>query len=238
MRRDQIVRAVRDIILRHAKPVRIYLYGSEATGEAGPASDIDIAFEDATGPDLAAIKDDIAALRTLVKVDVTNLTGCTPRFVNRVRSTGRVLYSATRELRAEDGTHNFLNALEGLCAVVNEEAELARAGFADVFPDVAIKRFEFTFEMSWKAIKRYLEFVGVPCGNPRACFMEAYAQGIIRDQALWLDMIDARNLASHVYDEKQIRQVIEGLPRYVEAFEALAHYLRQALPGSAEVGHA
>lgn len=59
-------------------------------------------------------------------------------------------------------------------AVVDQDAELARAAFAKVFADAAIERFEVNFEMNWKAIKRYLEFVGVPCGNPRACFMEAY----------------------------------------------------------------
>ncbi|MCF6149855.1 MAG: nucleotidyltransferase domain-containing protein [Candidatus Kuenenia sp.] len=34
---------IRKIILKHATPTRIYLYGSRATGDSGETSDIDIA---------------------------------------------------------------------------------------------------------------------------------------------------------------------------------------------------
>jgi predicted nucleotidyltransferase len=43
--RPKIVSAVREIILKHAQPSRIYLFGSRATGEARPESDYDFAMD-------------------------------------------------------------------------------------------------------------------------------------------------------------------------------------------------
>jgi predicted nucleotidyltransferase len=118
MERPALIQEIRNIILRHAKPQRIYLYGSEVTGEAHDGSDIDIALDDPAKPDLEPIRDEIAQLPTLIKVDITNLAECETRFVNRVKSTGRPLFSATKALRLEDGLHNFENAATRFSSIV------------------------------------------------------------------------------------------------------------------------
>ena len=41
-----LIQVIKNIILEHANPDRIYLYGSQASGEAEEGSDIDIAFDD------------------------------------------------------------------------------------------------------------------------------------------------------------------------------------------------
>ena len=41
MHYKELLDEIRKVILRHAHPIRIYLYGSRATGEAGETSDID-----------------------------------------------------------------------------------------------------------------------------------------------------------------------------------------------------
>lgn len=97
--------------------------------------------------------DEVDSLETLVKVDVRNIAGSERRFSERVKTTGRILYSASKKLRAEDGIHNFTNALEKFCSVVDRKNELEEAGFGDIYLDLVVKRFEFTFEMSWKALK-------------------------------------------------------------------------------------
>ena len=46
MHYKELLNAIRKIILNHAHPTRIYLYGSRATGDAGETRDIDIAYDD------------------------------------------------------------------------------------------------------------------------------------------------------------------------------------------------
>jgi len=84
-----------------------------------------------------------------------------------------------------------------------------------------VKRFEFTYEMSWKAIKRYLDYTGIGCTVPRNCFREAFAQGLIDREDIWIDMIEQRNLASHIYDEDEIKEILGKIVAYKNAFQDL-----------------
>jgi len=132
MDRYQVVRRVTGIILEHAKPNRIYVYGSEASGEAKATSDIDIAFDDEHFSDMKVIEAKIQEIPTLLHVDVKNLAFCEPRFVNRVKGTGRVLYSANKRLRFEDGLYNYSKALERFKIVVKDRDRFAKEGYGDV----------------------------------------------------------------------------------------------------------
>lgn len=74
----------------------------------------------------------------------------------------------------------------------------------DLYRDGLIQRFEFTVELAWKSIKEYLEDQGcsAPIATPRAVLKEAFAAGVIQDADAWNSIITARNITSHVYDEK------------------------------------
>ena len=72
--------------------------------------------------------------------------------------------------------------------------------------------------MAWKSLKRYLDFVGVDAKTPRDVFKEAYALQIINDQEVWLDMIERRNLSSHIYDESEISGIFDKKEQYKKAF--------------------
>ncbi len=224
-----IINQVKVIILKHSKPVRIYLYGSQINGEASAGSDIDIAYEDPDNKNGHLIEDEIKQINTLIKIDVKNISKTEERFKNRVKSTGRVLYSSTKELRAQDGLHNFSNALDKFIDVVDRFEEFKNEGFGDVYLDLIVKRFEFTYEMSWKAVKRYLEFIGLEAKSPRGVFKEAYAQQIITDEDIWLDMIEQRNLSSHVYDESEMNEILEKKNIYKDAFVMLKNILQKGL---------
>ena len=229
MDRQLLVREATSLILKHARPRRIFLYGSEATGEATGASDIDIAFDGDAADDLEVIESEINALPTLVRIDVKNLALCEDRFVNRVKETGRVLYSADKKLRFEDGLYNFVRAFEKFDSAVKSSEKFIADGYGDIYLDLVVKRFEFTFEMSWKAIKRYLDYVGLACKNPRSCFKEAYAQGLIEDELLWVDMIEMRNRSSHIYNEQEIRGILDKLEWYDAGFGNLKTRLEREL---------
>jgi len=229
MHYKELLDEARRIILRYAKPERIYLYGSRANGEATETSDIDIAFEDKECHDLFRIEEELAKLPTLLKIDVKNLAFTDERFRNRVKDTGRVLYSAGKRQRFEDGLSNFRNAFLKFSEAVLRREEFYQGGFGDIYLDLVVKRFEFTYEMSWKAIKRYLNFIGLDCPSPRGCFKEAFVQKVIAEESVWLDMIEQRNLTSHVYDESEVAEILGKIDRYRLAFQELLATLEARL---------
>jgi nucleotidyltransferase substrate binding protein (TIGR01987 family) len=226
MTKQNIINQVKEIILKFAKPERIYLYGSQANGEASPASDIDIAYDDKDFLDIEKINEEVDKIDTLIKIDVKNIALSGERFRNRVKSTGKVLFSSSKKLRFEDSLYNFEQSYERLRYVVERNDEFQIEGFSDVYLDVVVKRFEFTFEMSWKAIKRYLDFNGIDCKSPRACFKEAFAMGLIKDENIWFEIIEQRNLSSHIYDENEVSEILIKIKVYLSAFNELLNQLK------------
>jgi len=77
--------------------------------------------------------------------------------------------------------------------------------------DGVIQRFEFTFELSWKALKLILEYEGFDCRSPRSCIKEAFRRDIIVDSELYLDMLEDRNRSSHIYDEQTSLEIFEHI---------------------------
>ena len=227
--KNAVISLVKEIILKYANPTRIYLYGSQASGDAVEGSDIDIAYDDSKFKNNYEIEEEVGRISTLLKIDVKNIAEAEERFKNRVIATGKVLYSSTKKLRAEDGLYNFSNALDRFANIVDRYDEFKRDGLEDVYLDLVVKRFEFTYEMSWKATKRYLEFLGFDPKSPRATFKEGYAQKLLDDDGVWLDMIEQRNISSHIYDESEIREILEKKDIFKDAFLALRSKLKKHL---------
>lgn len=221
MKKRELIELVKKIILRNANPTRIYLFGSQVDGNASENSDIDIAYENPDSKNDQLIKEEIESISTLIKIDVVNIAKVDDRFRNRVRDTGKVIWSATKILRFEDSLINFRNALGRFKSTIEGKSAYIRDGYGDIFLDIAVKRFEFTFEMAWKTCKRALDYFGFNCKSPRECLREAYSQGIISDESTWLEMLEQRNLSAHVYDEMSIGEIDQDLNRYLTAFIAL-----------------
>ena len=113
---------------------------------------------------------------------------------------------------------NYLRAVQRLGEALEEYA-------ADTVRDGVIQRFEFTFDLAWKSLKEYMQDQGAttPLQFPKQVLREAYAAELIDDERLWLDMLDARNSTSHIYDDRQAAAVMSGVQeRYYKALRALA----------------
>jgi len=98
----------------------------------------------------------------------------------------------------------------------------------DVHRDAAIQRFEFSYELCWKFMKRHLDWAGVlgtDLMGRRELFREAARQGLIEDPVRWIHYHDARNATSHNYDEANARRVFER----ILAFSKDARYLLDQL---------
>ena len=75
-----------------------------------------------------------------------------------------------------------------------------------------IQAFEFTHEMAWNVLKDYLEEQGFrDVIGSKGATREAFKNGLIEDGETWMEMIKARNLTSHTYNQ----DVAEGIVRNV-----------------------
>lgn len=85
--------------------------------------------------------------------------------------------------------------------------------------------FEICFEQSWKLMKAILEEHGrydEKVGSPRAIIKLAYQCGMITDCEGWLELLEARNILAHTYNNEQALNIIRKLKTdYIPLFEAL-----------------
>jgi len=97
--------------------------------------------------------------------------------------------------------------------------------------DGVIQRFEFTYELAWKLMRLYLEYEGTATvASPRAAFKEAFAAGILADGDVWIDMINARNLTVHTYNEQMAKEIYDRVKqKYYPVFAAFAGRMEEAL---------
>lgn len=103
---------------------------------------------------------------------------------------------------------DFEKASSRLNEAVNLDAE------NDIIVDGVIQRFEFTFELSWKLMKIFLEYIGISdIRSPRGAIREAFSYGLIKDGESWIDMLIDRNKTSHIYDEEEARLIYEKITK-------------------------
>lgn len=93
-----------------------------------------------------------------------------------------------------------LTALKMAAATLKEG--LAHPPANDLERDGVIQRFEYTFELAWKTLKRYLELnYSIEGFNIKDILREAGKLGLIENVEEWFTYLEARNLSSHTYDK-------------------------------------
>jgi nucleotidyltransferase substrate binding protein (TIGR01987 family) len=95
--------------------------------------------------------------------------------------------------------------------------------------DALIQRFEFTFEMAWRSLHRYLAAKGVKVPQQAwAVLPLAFQSQLIENAELWDQVREYRNLTSHTYQEDMAIRVAAFIrAEAVAAFDALAERLRK-----------
>lgn len=91
--------------------------------------------------------------------------------------------------------------------------------------DAAIQRFEFTIELAWKSIQKFLRSEEILCNSPKQCFKEAFKFGLIQEDSAWIEMMEDRNLTSHTYHEGLAQAIYKRIPNYLP----LLNHLKKAL---------
>ncbi len=106
--------------------------------------------------------------------------------------------------------------------------EILKEKKTEIVRDSAILRFEFTFDVAWKALKEYLENnKKVIVASPGDCFREAYRTGVIAYDDAWLKMAKERNEAVHTYKEELAEKLYEKLPTFLKMFAELTEVLKK-----------
>ena len=78
--------------------------------------------------------------------------------------------------------------------------------------DSLIKRFEFSYEMAWKLMMSYEKENGiVEVLGSKDVIRQAFKLSIINNGETWLEMVDARNKTSHLYDEEMATDVVNEI---------------------------
>lgn len=122
-----------------------------------------------------------------------------------------------------------LEQLENAMDRLKEAVEQALDG-DPLKQDGAIQRFEFTFELLWKTLKRYFDFAGKQLANPRDILKEAFRQGFFAEEKLFLDMLEDRNVCAHVVDFDTTRRIFSKIREdYLSGLQMLSEILREKI---------
>jgi len=112
----------------------------------------------------------------------------------------------TKDIRWTQRFDNYKRAL----AQLQEAVRLYRERQLSLIEQQGlIQIFEYTHELSWKTLSDYFAYQGIPdIRGSRDAFREAIRYSLLEDGEVWMQMIQARNLTSHAYDQKMAEQVI------------------------------
>lgn len=124
----------------------------------------------------------------------------------------------TDDIRWKQRFNNYLKAFREL----KDAVQLAKArDLSKLEKQGVIQGFEYTHELAWNVMKDYLNDQGFQniIGSKDAT-RQAFKSGLITDGEDWMNMIKARNLTSHLYDETLAEDIFRQIAdSFYQAFE-------------------
>jgi nucleotidyltransferase substrate binding protein (TIGR01987 family) len=115
-------------------------------------------------------------------------------------------------------------ALDAFSKALSQSDKLEEE-FYEVFRAAIIQNFEFSFELCWKFMRRWLEMDDLSAvermHSKKDLFRLARERNLINDSEKWFTFLDARNRTSHIYDEEvaeEVYLVAKGFHFYFKAF--------------------
>ena len=168
---------------------------------------------------------DAEELPTLLELDIVHIMdGMDPVFLQNIE---------------KDGVPLMLTKVEHFCQAVGRLREaldvLAGDPESTVIRDGVIQRFEFSFELAWKSLRDYMADQGADMSGvvfPKQVLKAAYAAGLLPSEEIWLLMLEARNITSHVYDDQQAAKIAADIrDSYLPALSGLADFYQETANG-------
>ena len=201
---SNILQAVIDTA-RKFGAAKVILFGSRARGDNRERSDIDIAVYGVSKSNQAAFRSDIADIPTLLEFDIVFVSSETDKvLLNNIEKDGKVIMS------------KFTEKYQKLISATDRLKE-------DSVRDGAIQRFEFCTELAWKTVREYLIEQGyTDINSPKSVMKTAFSDGLLTNENGWLEILESRNITSHVYDERTAATIFDNIKKiYTPLFEEL-----------------
>ena len=172
---------------------QILLYGSRARGDHRERSDIDIAVIGMAPEWQDKFRECIDTLPTLLNFDIVFVSTQTDKsLMDNIEKDGIPLMGNLNE--------KYLKLKQAVLRL-QEGVEEYNSSRSETVRDGVIQRFEFCTELAWKSTREYLLDQGyTEISSPKSVMRQAYADRLISDDALWVSLLNDRNLTSHIYD--------------------------------------
>lgn len=125
-------------------------------------------------------------------------------------------------------------SLQMATASLAEALDAAKTRPDDMFVrDASIQRFEFTYELCVKSLRRQLEAMSdspadIDALSYRDMIRLGVERGFIETEAAWFGNRELRNMTSHVYDPAKASRVFAMLPAFLEDARSLLTRLMAA----------
>lgn len=206
---EQTVEEIIQIVAAYPQVKRVYVYGSQSNGEVGLRSDIDLAIEAPamSAREFAVLRMNLEkGLNTLLPLDIVRWDEAEEEFCLRVRRSGSMIFGP--EVKVKHSLTRLDTALKRLqIALEVGDGEALQV-------DATIHRFEFAMDMYYKALKKLLLLEGIRVTSPREAFSQAYLQGWLEDEGLWLQILADRTEAGEIYTAPQGQRLFYRIKTY------------------------
>ncbi len=104
--------------------------------------------------------------------------------------------------------------------------------FNEYIRDASIQRFEYSFELCWKMLRRQLiedhGETSIQMLTRKELFRFAADKGYISDPIVWFTYHRARNETSHLYNESKANEVYQITQQFLPEAQALLKRLQSA----------
>lgn len=204
---------------KHFGASKVVLFGSRARGDNRERSDIDIAVYGIDKSDQAVFRSAIADIPTLLEFDIVFVSsGTDAALLNNIKKDGKTIMSKFTEKYEK-----LISATEHLKQAITDYNNV----HLDSVRDGVIQRFEFCTELAWKTVREYLIEQGyADINSPKSVMKTAFSDGLLTNENGWLEILESRNITSHVYDEKTAETIFESIkdvytPLFSELIETL-----------------
>lgn len=128
------------------------------------------------------------------------------------------------DIRWQQRFNNFENAHKNLIEMLGL---LNKEPSNKAYKLAVIQSYEMDIELAWKTLKDYLNYLGYQIQTPREVIKQAFAIEIIEEGEIWLQMLEDRNLTSHIYDEAKAQEVVDSINKtYFTKLDFLYKFLK------------
>lgn len=212
---------------------KVILFGSRARGDFKSTSDIDLAIKFRERHDqLYKIIDELSQLNIIYTFDVVDYDKISnERLKDYINIEGVTIFQTNPSGGMIGNMNKIMDKLDDLEKAIKKlKQSLERdPNLDDLVLDATIQRFEFTYELSWKLMKIYLEYNGLTeVTSPRRAIKEAYKEKLITEGESWLRMLEDRNKTSHTYDEEIARKIFKNIRKeYINNFDSLLDEMKK-----------